>query len=149
MVFLFVKAYQPITGNKQMESTLTRAGRLSTGEIIVTVPALFELKRFEGFLNRGWVPISPVCGATTAHWLVSLYHLPTRVGGRSGGRTNQRFWPMELRFPHREGRCRPERTLFSSSVFLAFRYMTPVAGTGLYRPWLDMARAYNIRTLSN
>ena len=119
-------------------------GGISTREIIVIVPALLGLKRFGGFLNRGWGPISPVCDGTAPHRLVSLYHPPTRVGGRCEARTNQRFYPMELRFPHRGGRCRPERTRFSSPVclFLDTYGMTPGPGSGPYRPRVELAQQY-------
>ena len=56
---------------------------------------------------------------------------------------------MELGFPHRGGRCRPERTRFSSPVCLIFRCMECPLDRGwepivLWWSWL-----YNLRTPAN
>ena len=76
-----------------MESRLIRrAGRyIDPGDRRYNSRVAGAAKVFGGFLNRGWGPISPVCDGTAPHRLVSLYHPPTRVGGRCGARTNQRF----------------------------------------------------------
>ena len=76
-----------------MESGLTRrAGRyIDPGDHRYSFRVARAVEIFGEFLNWGWGSISPVCHGTAPHRLVSLYHPPTRVGGRCGARTNQRF----------------------------------------------------------
>ena len=74
---------------------------------------------------------SPVCDRTDPHWLVSLYHPPARLSGRCRPPTNQLFFPMELGFPNRGGRCRPERTRFYPPVGLIINiWIDPWTGDG-------------------
>ena len=81
-----------ITRNKPMESGLTRrAGRcIDAGDHRYISRVTGVVKIFGVFLNRGWRPISPVCDRTAPHRLVTLYHSPTRMGGRCGNPTIQR-----------------------------------------------------------
>ena len=100
---------QPITTNKPMESWLTlRAGRyIDPGEHRHSsrVAGVVEVRRISQPGMEPYLPrvrrICPPIG-----WRASIILL-LKVGDRCGAWTNQRFSPMELRFPHRVGRCRP------------------------------------------
>ena len=78
--------------SQSMESELTRREERSVDpgdhRYRSRVAGVVEIRRISEPAMGSYLP---VCDVTAPHRLVSLYHPPTKVGGRCGARTNQRF----------------------------------------------------------